>query len=576
MSRSVFRSVFSAMLAAGTGALVLAQSTQPAVPPQFRGGIQVVPVDVRVIDRQGNPVTDLKESDFTIIENGRPQPLNHFSTVDLSLPIGPRPLAGPQAVETLLESPTRRVFLFVLGRGRLQPPSRGADAAIAFVKKNVLPQDYVAVISWGRATSFTTDHSRTVALLERFKSRHEKIEQDLRHYYSGLAAVYAGPELPEYIQKQVDAVFEEPSATMTTTQPTLTVSGAREELAIRNDLMTNEIRTASGGTSMISPIGSDADSVRSRIGMDLTFDEFVGMNRQARQDVSSLYAGIAYMRHLAGEKHLIFLSEHGTYLPSADDDRSLASQAADARVALHVMHTGGTLNGGGTLMAGGGFTQTSSRVAQMTGGQFSSTSMGSRFMEQLDRATRFQYLLGYSPANATFDGKFRSIQVRVNRRDVRVFHRQGYFARRTPIGLTPALILAQARIATGVMTTAIIPDIEVALTASAPKGAKGATAVALEILIKPGRLHTETAADPALTRVSIEVAMFAINSRSQIVGQSWRTVTTDMTPEAFERFRTHGLRLTGTLEATALPNNIKVVVYDQGADLLGTAVTTVR
>jgi VWFA-related protein len=572
----VLRPVFSALLAAAAGVIVVAQATPPTAPPQFRGGIQVVPVDVRVIDARGNPVTDLKESDFTILENGRPHPLNHFSTVDLSLPVGPRPLAGGQTGEALLESPTRRVFLFVLGRGRLQPPSRGADAAIAFVKKNVLPQDYVAVISWGRATSFTTDHSKTVALLERFKARHEKIEQDLSHYFSGLAAAYAGPDLPAYIQKQVDAVFEEPSSTMTASQPVLTASGAREELAIRNDLMTNEIRAASGGTSMITPIGSDADSARNRIGMEVTFDEFVGLNRQARQDVSNLYAGIAYMRHLAGEKHLIFLTEHGTYLPSADDDRGLASQAADARVALHVMHTGGTLNRGGTLMVGGGFTQTSSRVTQMTGGQFSSTTMGSRFMEQLDRATRFQYLLGYSPANATFDGKFRKIQVRVNRRDVRVFHRQGYFARRTPIGLTPALILAQSRIASAVMTTAIIPDIEVSLTASAPKGAKGATPVTLEIIIKPGRLHTEPAADPALTRLSIEVAMFATDSRSQIVGQSWRTVTTDMTQEALERFRTHGLRLTGTFEATALPKDIKVVVYDQGADLLGTAVTPVR
>jgi hypothetical protein len=104
--------------------------------------------------------------------------------------------------------------------------------------------------------------------------------------------------------------------------------------------------------------------------------------------------------------------------------------------------------------------------------------MGPRFMDQLDRASRFQYLLGYSPANPELDGKFRNIQVRVNRRDVRVFHRQGYFARRASVGLTPALIL--------------------------------------------------------------------------------------------------GLRLTGTLEASAVPRTIKVVVYDPAADLAGTAVVTLR
>jgi len=454
-------------MAVTCGMVVAAQSPPAAQPPQFRGGVLVVPVDVRVVDRQGNPVTDLKESDFTILENGQPQPL--------------------------------------------------------------------------------------------------------RHHFSGLAAVYSGPELPAHIQKQVDAVFEERGATMATGQQTLTAVGAREELAIRNDLMTNEIRAAAGGTTMITPVGQDAESVRSRLGLDLTFDEFVGINRQAHQDLTNLYAGIAYMRHLSGEKHLIFLTEFGTYLPSADDDRSLASQAADARVAMHVMHTGGTM-----ITGVGGFTQTSSRVAQMTGGQFSSTTMGPRFMDQLDRATRFQYLLGYSPANPALDGKFKNIQVRVTRPGVRVFHRQGYFARGTPIGLTPALITAQSRIAGALMAPGAVPDIGLTIAASMPKGAKGAASVTIEIIVGPERLHTEPAADPALTRVSIEVAMFATDSRNQIVGQSWRTVTADMPPDVLKRFRAYGLRLTGTLEASALPRNIKVVVYDQGADLLGTATTTVR
>ena len=70
--------------------------------------------------------------------------------------------------------------------------------------------------------------------------------------------------------------------------------------------------------------------------------------------------------------------------------------------------------------------------------------------------------------------------------------------------------------------------------------------------------------------------MFATDARDRIVGQSWRTVTTDMTPQALERFRAHGLRFTGTLEASAVAKKVKVVVYDPAADLLGTAFTTVR
>src|SRR5687768_4836574 len=189
MPRSAVPLLLAAMVAA-VGVTAASQSPQSAALPQFRGGVLVVPVDVRVIDRQGNPVTDLKESDFSLLENGQAQPLKHFSTADLTVPAGTRPLAGPQA-DALLESPTRRVFLLVLGRGRLQPPGKGADAAIAFVKTKLLPQDFVAVIAWGRATSFTTDHQKTVGVLERFKKSHEKIEQDLSQYYRGLFADYA-------------------------------------------------------------------------------------------------------------------------------------------------------------------------------------------------------------------------------------------------------------------------------------------------------------------------------------------------------------------------------------------------
>src|SRR5690606_6705398 len=149
---------------------------------------------VRVIDRQGNPVTDLKESEFTILENGTPQTLRHFSTVDLGTPAAPGPLVADPAAGT--QSPTRRVFLLVLGRGRLQYPGRGADAAITFIRDHVLPQDHVAVLAWNRATAFTTDHARTLALLDRFHKGHEGVEMALRWHFSGLGALYGDSAFP--------------------------------------------------------------------------------------------------------------------------------------------------------------------------------------------------------------------------------------------------------------------------------------------------------------------------------------------------------------------------------------------
>src|SRR4026209_2388051 len=51
---------------------------QEPQPPSIRTRITMVPIDVRVVDRDGVPVTDLKQEDFTVFENRVPQQIKHF------------------------------------------------------------------------------------------------------------------------------------------------------------------------------------------------------------------------------------------------------------------------------------------------------------------------------------------------------------------------------------------------------------------------------------------------------------------------------------------------------------------
>jgi VWFA-related protein len=51
-----------------------------------------------------------------------------------------------------------------------------------------------------------------------------------------------------------------------------------------------------------------------------------------------------------------------------------------------------------------------------------------RALDTIARDSGRYYVLGYSPSNATFDGKYRPIEVRVKRPDVRVRARKGYLA----------------------------------------------------------------------------------------------------------------------------------------------------
>ena len=153
-----------------------------------------MPLDVRVLDRNGKPITDLKATDFTILEDNVPQKLGHFSVTTLATTPAP-PDAPPirramPAENAPLAPQTRRLFLIALGRGRLQYPSGGVDGALAFVRDRLLPQDEVAVAAYNRATDFTADRGKILEVLEQFKARHELIEAKLRQYFSGFSAAY--------------------------------------------------------------------------------------------------------------------------------------------------------------------------------------------------------------------------------------------------------------------------------------------------------------------------------------------------------------------------------------------------
>ena len=60
-------------------AALLQQAPQP--PPSFRAGVELVQVDVVVVDDQGRPVRGLTQSDFTLLDRGRPQPIAAFEEV---------------------------------------------------------------------------------------------------------------------------------------------------------------------------------------------------------------------------------------------------------------------------------------------------------------------------------------------------------------------------------------------------------------------------------------------------------------------------------------------------------------
>ena len=80
-----------------TAALAAAQETRT---PTFSSQVELVTVDAVVLDGKGQLVRGLSRDDFTILEDGKPQPIASFEAFDLGASGDeprPRPASGPVA-----------------------------------------------------------------------------------------------------------------------------------------------------------------------------------------------------------------------------------------------------------------------------------------------------------------------------------------------------------------------------------------------------------------------------------------------------------------------------------------------
>src|SRR5436190_17873742 len=81
-----------ALLALGSVEGLAAQAQEQQAPkPTFKSAVDLVPVDVSVIDKNGKPVPDLAAGDFTLTVDGKPRRIAsaQFISVDRAVDSGP-------------------------------------------------------------------------------------------------------------------------------------------------------------------------------------------------------------------------------------------------------------------------------------------------------------------------------------------------------------------------------------------------------------------------------------------------------------------------------------------------------
>ena len=386
------------------------QASTPTPPSQNPGGfvirsqVNMVLVDVRVTDKSGRPITDLKREDFKILEDGAPQSITAFSLENIERLETATDKSGPPPTIDLAKLPPNvppeqviqdhrlTVLFFDLTSMPVDDLMRSSKAATDFVHKQLTPADLVAIAAY----------SSTLRVVQTFTNDRDALDKALRSVRVGesssLAEAGAEGEAGATNANGEEVVTQDVSAAFTPDETEFNIFNTDEKLAALESLA-RLLKDVPGRKSVIHfSSGIERTGVENQAELRAASDA-------ANQANVSLYTVDA--RGLAA-------------LPPGGD----ASSASPSGTALY---TGQAVASQVSSLQGG--RETLATLAADTGGRtFYDTNDFSGAFSEVQKENSSYYLLGYSPSKSRSDGKFHRIRVEVGRAGVKVQARPGYFA----------------------------------------------------------------------------------------------------------------------------------------------------
>jgi len=367
-----------------------AKSSTPATPvPVFHAETRLVVVDVVVTDKHGQPVTDLKKDDFTLIEDGKPQQLKFFEAHI--------PEAQPKALPKIdlppnqytnfpLQKPASsvNVVLFDTLNTPVADQMYARWQMIQFIKA-LPPGKPVALFTLGSSlkmiAGFTTNSDDLVAAAEKVRPAVNNVEEDA----SG--ALQAPPE---------------PAGPPLGTSAEMTDELARfafEETAFR-------------------------------------------MGDRVQQTIDAFNQMANALSGYSGRKNLLWLSEAfpitldpdalngarlGTLRGYSEVLKQSAALLSSAQISVYPIDVRGVKNGNALQI--NAFYNTMDEIAKQTGGKaFYGTNDLKQAMEQSIKRGSIYYTVAYVPENRDWDSRYRQIKIKLVRSDLKAEYRPGYFA----------------------------------------------------------------------------------------------------------------------------------------------------
>ena len=408
------------VLAALTPSAQQPPAQPPQKPPSFSSGTQVVQVDVRVFDRSGRFVTGLTPQDFEVREDGAPQHI-----VSVSLVGAPSASTAPSApaaeARPAPSAPTARppaVWLFVFDTLHLSPGglTRSRDAVLKFLTDKFHDGDIGGVVIDGKMANnrLTSVRAELLKAVQDLKPRGDVRARELQmrewpRLQDEFEAWRIGVQNDRQALEQavIRACSEDPDACKAAPPDMQITQKAQDIMRTAHDasqVTLNIVRALSTG---LARIPGPKTVVFLSEGFIL-------------QDMEAALRDATGLANRAGA-HFYTIDARGL------DKGSASSSIIDQPVAFDPAGPSNRFD----LQEDG-----TNALAVDTGGMAikNENNIG-RALDVIQQDAGTYYVIGYTPANQAFDGKFRTIDVAVKRPDVKVRARRGYLA------LQPAMLL---------------------------------------------------------------------------------------------------------------------------------------
>jgi VWFA-related protein len=386
---------------------VMAQEPQKpdSAPAPIRVSTELVLVNVVARDKKGNPVRDLKQADFTIYEDGKKQQISTFDFEDVDqLPMTAGATVTGAALGTLLHSikkapPTleardRRLIVLFFDFSAMEPEQveRSVDAAKKFVSAKMQPADLLALVSLATNMhvdcDFTDDKDKLLALLTSYNSGQG---QGFDNGATGSAEGTA-----------------ETSGSFTEDDTDLNTFTADRKLLALQSLM-----------QVLSKLPQKKSIVYFSNGITQT-----GVDNQ-----SALRAATAAAVKANASIYSLDVRGLQAFPPGGEaQNASLHGQSAYSGASIL-----NDLNGNAASQ------DTLATLSSDTGGKaFFDSNDFSGIFSQVQKDSSVYYVLGFTSSNPAKDGRFRHLKVTINRPDLKLDFRSGYYAGRDFVHLDRA------------------------------------------------------------------------------------------------------------------------------------------